>query len=129
MGIVNDQTLHAILHEQLKEEVFAFTPASPRGEAQSGQEKVAQRRFTRIVFGSGHCQHGISPPTNRPRQALCLIPQIARLRCFFASSTSSCMCTQTEAEAARAAFAFSRSCCRMAAASHALTRCPIKAWQ
>jgi hypothetical protein len=78
MGIVNDQTLHAILHEQRTEEGCAFTPASPRGEAQSGQEKVAQRRFTRSVLGSGHCQQGLSPPTNRPRQALRLIPQIAK---------------------------------------------------
>jgi hypothetical protein len=30
MGIINDQTLDAILQEQLKEQIFAFTPASAR---------------------------------------------------------------------------------------------------
>src|SRR6266567_1084181 len=77
MGVVNDQTLDAILHEQLKEQVFAFTPASPRPQPQSGQEKVPQSRETWIVFGSGHGQHGIAPPTNRSRLTGRLIPQIA----------------------------------------------------
>ena len=77
MSVIEDQTLDALLYQQLKQQVFAFTPASPRSQPQSGQEKVPQSRFTRIVFGSGHGQHGIAPPTNRPRLAGCLIPQIA----------------------------------------------------
>jgi len=77
MGIVNDQTLDAILHEQLKEQLFAFTPASPRSQTQSGQEKVPQRRFTRIVFGSGSSQHRRAPSTDGPCLAAGLIPQIA----------------------------------------------------
>src|SRR5258708_3339916 len=77
MGVVNDQTLDAILHEQLKEQVFAFTPASPRSQAQSGQEKVSQSRFTRIVFGSGYGQHRIAPSTDCPCLTAGLIPQIA----------------------------------------------------
>src|SRR5437660_9199409 len=76
MGIVNDQTLDTIVHEHLKEQVFAFTPTSPCSQTQSGQEKVPQSRFTRIVFGSGYGQHRISPSTNRPRRSRCLIPQI-----------------------------------------------------
>src|SRR6266700_6664309 len=77
MGIVNDQTLDPLLHEQLKEQVFAFTPASPRRETQRGQQKVPQRRFTRIVFGSGYGQHWIAPSSDGPDLATGLIPEIA----------------------------------------------------
>lgn len=77
MGIVNDQTLDAILHEQLKEQIFAVTPASPRRETQSGQQEIAQGCFLGIVFGSGYSQHRIAPSTNGPCLAAGLIPQIA----------------------------------------------------
>src|SRR5689334_8842504 len=82
MGVVNDQTLDAILHKQLKEQVFAFTPAPPRSHPQSGQEKVPQSRFTRIVFGSGYGQHGISPSTNRAHRSCCFIAQITNSHRF-----------------------------------------------
>ena len=58
MGIIHDQTLDAIVPQQLKEQIFAFTPASSRSEAQSGQQMVPQRRFTRVILGGRHGQPG-----------------------------------------------------------------------
>ena len=52
MCVVNDQTLDAILDQQLKEQVFAFTPASPRPQTQGRQQKVPQRRLFGIIFGA-----------------------------------------------------------------------------
>jgi hypothetical protein len=41
MGIINDQTLDPILPQQLKEQIFAFIPASPRSQPQSSQQMVS----------------------------------------------------------------------------------------
>src|SRR2546421_927627 len=77
MSIIDDQTLDAILDQKLKKEVFAFTPASPRGEPQCRQQKVAQCCLFGIIFGSRHYQHGVSPSTDCPCLAAGLVPEIA----------------------------------------------------
>jgi hypothetical protein len=76
MGIITDQALHALLPQQLEEQVFAFVPASPRGEPQCSQEQVSQHRFPRVIFGSRHRQHRITPPSNHPCLTTRLIPEI-----------------------------------------------------
>src|SRR5438309_11170532 len=77
MRVVDDETLDAILDQQLKEQVFAFTPASPRGESQCRQEKVPQCCLFRIIFGGCHCQYGVSPSADCPCLAAGLVPEIA----------------------------------------------------
>src|SRR6266700_3186098 len=77
MGIITDQALDAILHEELKEQVFALTPASSRSQPQGSPQMISQGCLTRVIFGSRHCKHRIASSSNHPCLTAGFIPQIA----------------------------------------------------
>src|SRR5947209_14617764 len=82
MGIITNQTLDAILAQQIVEQIFAFAPASPRSYSQCPEEQVSQRRFPRIIFGSRHRQHRVPPSSNHSGLACRLISQVANAHRF-----------------------------------------------
>ena len=82
MGIITNQTLDAILAQQIVEQIFAFAPASPRSYSQCPQEQVSQRRFPRIIFGSRHRQHRVPPSSHHSGLACCLISEVANAHRF-----------------------------------------------
>src|SRR6266851_9668178 len=66
MGIIDNQALDAVLDEQLKQQVFAFTPMSPCSQAKCGQQEVPQSRFFGIIFWGCYRQHWIASSTHHP---------------------------------------------------------------
>src|SRR5229473_3242723 len=85
MGIIEDQALDAILHQSLKQEIFAFAPSPPRSQPQSSQQEVPQSRFFGIVFWGRHRKPRIAPPTHHPGFTGCLGTQIADTHGFAAA--------------------------------------------
>src|SRR5216683_1914201 len=77
MGIITDQALNAILHQQVKQQVFAFAPSSPRSQPQCCQQKIAEGSFSGIVFWSSHRQYWIASPAHHPGFTLRGSTQIA----------------------------------------------------
>src|SRR5260370_41507082 len=57
MGIINDETLNAILSQQFKEQIFPFPPVPSRSQPQGGQQVVSQRSLTRVIFGSRYSKN------------------------------------------------------------------------
>src|SRR5436305_8940628 len=82
MGIITNQTLDAILAQQIVEQIFAFAPASPRSYSQCQEEQVSQGRFPRIIFGSCHRQHRVPASSNHSGLARCLISEITNAHRF-----------------------------------------------
>src|SRR6266436_7905026 len=85
MGIIENQALDAILHQQFKQQIFAFAPASPRSQPQGGQQEVSQGRFFGIVFGGRHGQYRKAPPAHHPGFTLGGGAQIADTHGFAAA--------------------------------------------
>src|SRR6266567_2183843 len=82
MSIVTNQTLDAILTQQVIEQIFAFAPAATRTDSQGPQEQVSQRRFPRVIFGSRHRQDRVPPSPYLSSLACRLISEVANAHRF-----------------------------------------------
>jgi hypothetical protein len=82
MGIITNQARDAILSQQIREQIFAFAPASARSYASCRQEQVSSRGFPRVIFGSRSRQHWVPPPSHHPCSALSLLSEIANCHRF-----------------------------------------------
>jgi hypothetical protein len=82
MGIITNQTLDAILAQQIVQQIFAFVPASPCPYAQCPQEEVSHRRFPRIIFRSRHRQHRVPSSSYHSGLACRLISDVTNAHRF-----------------------------------------------
>ena len=76
MGIIDDQALDTILHQEFKQQIFAFAPSPPCSQPKSGQQKVPQGRFFGLVLRSRYRQDWIAPPAHHPGLTLGSCAQI-----------------------------------------------------